>query len=317
MNKVVIVAYHYVRDLKHSRYPEIKGLDTALFKEQVQFLKREFNPITMEEFLAALAGNYSLPDNAVLLTFDDGYIDHFTNAFTILKNEGLQGSFFIPGKSWVEHELLDVNKIHFIMASTDENALYQELLKQMDYYRGTEYAYPSNDELFAEYGKPSRYDSAQTRFIKRMLQTALPEELRKKISSELFARFVGVKEDKFARELYLNYEQIKCMKEAGMYIGIHGYDHYHNGRLETDYMVKDMNRALEAMADFVDPTNWVMNYPYGSYSDDVIAYISKHGCKAGLTVNPAIADISKDNPFILPRLDTNDLPPKSEKYKNF
>lgn len=317
MNKVVIVAYHYVRDLAHSRYPEIKGLDTELFRAQVQFLKREFHPITMEELLAALDGKYELPDKAVLLTFDDGYIDHFTNAYSILANEGVQGSFFIPGKSWVEHELLDVNKIHFIMASTSEEQLYQELISQMDYYRGTEYQYPSNEELFLEYGKASRYDSAKTRFIKRMLQTALPEELRRKISSDLFARFIGVQEDKFARELYMNYDQIKCMKDAGMYIGLHGYDHYHNGKLETNHMIQDMNRALEVMADFVDPTNWVMNYPYGSYNDDVIAYISAHGCKAGLTVNPAIADIKKDNRFILPRLDTNDLPPKSENYKNY
>lgn len=317
MNKVFIVSYHYVRDLEHSRYPQIKGLDVNLFKKQVDFLKQEFHPITMEEFLSALEEKYVLPDKAVLLTFDDGYIDHFTNAYSILKNAGIQGSFFIPGKSWVEHELLDVNKIHFIMASTSETLLLQELTKQMDYYRGNEFQYPSNDELFKEYGKASRYDSAETRFIKRMLQTALPEDLRKKISSDLFARFVGVSEDKFARELYMNYDQIKCMKDAGMYIGIHGYDHYHNGKLETNHMIQDMNRALEVMSDFVDASNWVMNYPYGSYNDEVIAYISKHGCKAGLTVNPAIADISVDNRYALPRLDTNDFPPKSENYLMF
>ncbi len=315
--KVIIIAYHYVRDLKHSRYPEIKGLDLPLFREQVDFVKKNLHPITMEELLAALDGHYDLPENAALFTFDDGYIDHYTNAFSVLKNAGIQGSFFIPGKSWVEHSLLDVNKIHFVMASTSEEALYEELISQMNHYRGHEYDFPSNEELWNEYGKESRYDSAKTRFIKRMLQVALPEDLRNKITSELFARFIGISEENFARELYLNYDQMKCMKDAGMYIGLHGYDHYHNGKLETDHMIKDMNKALEAMSDFVDPTNWVMNYPYGSYNDDVIDYISKHGCKAGLTVNPGIADITKDNRFTLSRLDTNDLPPKSENYLKY
>ena len=33
-NKVTIIKYHYVRDLKNSRFNEIKGLDVSLFKEQ-------------------------------------------------------------------------------------------------------------------------------------------------------------------------------------------------------------------------------------------------------------------------------------------
>lgn len=35
MSKLYIVMYHYTRDLKHSRYPEIKGLALTLFGEQV------------------------------------------------------------------------------------------------------------------------------------------------------------------------------------------------------------------------------------------------------------------------------------------
>lgn len=31
--KLYIAMYHYTRDLKHSRYPEIKGLDVPLFRQ--------------------------------------------------------------------------------------------------------------------------------------------------------------------------------------------------------------------------------------------------------------------------------------------
>ena len=33
MSKLYIVMYHYVRELQKSRYPEIKGLEYALFKQ--------------------------------------------------------------------------------------------------------------------------------------------------------------------------------------------------------------------------------------------------------------------------------------------
>ena len=110
--------YHYTRDLLHSRYPEIRGMDVLTFKEQISFLKENFNVVEMEQVLDALDGKCELKKNACLLTFDDGYIDNFTYAFPILEENGLQGSFFIPGKTIVEHKLLDVNKIHYILAGT-------------------------------------------------------------------------------------------------------------------------------------------------------------------------------------------------------
>ena len=42
-NKLTVVMYHYVRDLVHSRYPKIHGLQIELFREQVQFLKKNYN----------------------------------------------------------------------------------------------------------------------------------------------------------------------------------------------------------------------------------------------------------------------------------
>lgn len=48
MGKLFVVMYHYTRDLKHSRYPEIKGLDVSLFREQIEFMKQQFNIVSME-----------------------------------------------------------------------------------------------------------------------------------------------------------------------------------------------------------------------------------------------------------------------------
>ena len=35
--KLTIIMYHYIRDLKKSQYPRIKGLDIHLFKEQLEY----------------------------------------------------------------------------------------------------------------------------------------------------------------------------------------------------------------------------------------------------------------------------------------
>lgn len=136
MGKLFVVMYHYTRDLKHSRYPEIKGLDVSLFREQIEFMKQQFNIVSMEQVIEAVERHADLPDKALLLTFDDGYVDNYTFAFPILEEFGIQGSFFIPGKTFATHQLLNVNKIHYILASADEKKLVEDVKKKMDFYNG-------------------------------------------------------------------------------------------------------------------------------------------------------------------------------------
>ena len=107
------------------------------------------------------------------------------------------------------------------------------------------------------------------------------------------------------------------MKKSGMYIGLHGYDHYWLGNLESRKMEQDIDKALEVMSEVINPRLWVMNYPYGSYNDNVVNYIQNKGCALGLTTDLGIANLSINNKYLLPRLDTNDFPPKSENYKIF
>lgn len=312
-----ISMYHYTRDLIHSRYPEIKGMDVALFRKQLEFFSKNFNVVRMEDVIAAISVGKKLPENALLLTFDDGYIDHYTYAFPLLEEFGFQGSFFIPGKTFTTHQLLDVNKIHYILASANIYNLMEDVLELMNYYRGREFDYASNDELINIYAVANRFDCKETIFVKRILQTVLPEKLRNKISSELFEKYVGVSEERLAYELYMTEEQIRTMKRHGMFIGLHGYDHYWLGNLPEEKMREDIDKAIESLNEFINPNSWVMNYPYGSYNQSVLDYIKSKGSVVGLTTEVGVADLLSDNALKLSRLDCNDFPPKSDNYKGY
>lgn len=316
-NSLYISMYHYTRDLVHSRYPEIKGMDIPLFRKQMEFFKANFNVVRMEQVIDAVKNGTKLPEKALLLTFDDGYVDNYTYALPILEEFGFQGSFFIPGKTFTTHQLLDVNKIHYILASADINKLVVDVKAKLDYYRGSEYDYPSTEELWNQYAVANRFDNKETIFVKRILQTAIPEQLRNRISSDLFEKYVGVTEEQLAYELYMTPEQIRTLKRHGMFIGLHGYDHYWLGNLSPEKMREDVSKALETMDEFIDRKGWAMNYPYGNYNDDVLSYIKGEGACVGMSTEVRIADLEKDNPLTLPRLDCNDFPPKSEKYLTF
>ena len=111
-----IIMFHYVRDLQHSRYPEIKGLDIASFRWLLDKLQKDYAIVTAEDIRACLNAKKKLPQHAVLLTFDDGYLEHFTEVFPELMRRGLSGCFYPPVDAVKREKLLDVNKIHFLLA---------------------------------------------------------------------------------------------------------------------------------------------------------------------------------------------------------
>lgn len=313
-SKLTVVMYHYVRDLKSSRYPEIKGCDVRLFKEQVGYIKKHYTPVTVEQILECQKEKKELPDYAILLTFDDAYIDHFTYAFPILEHEHIQGAFFPPVKAVTEHTVLDVNKVHFILASTPNEKMPQLIneLKKLLEKNSEEYKLDSFDNYFDKLAVANRFDTKEVIFVKRLLQVALPETLRKKLTSELFEKTIGIDESMFSRELYMSIDQIKCMVDCGMHIGSHGYDHYWLSSLSREKQEYEIAKSIEFI-NMVggDANNWTICYPYGDYNDDTIALLKQHGCRMGFSTRVAIADLKEDGEdalYKLPRLDVNDLP---------
>jgi peptidoglycan/xylan/chitin deacetylase (PgdA/CDA1 family) len=319
LRKISVIVYHYVRDLRSSRFPNIKGLDMNLFREQLAFLIRNYTVIRMETLIDAVENRASLPDNAALLTFDDGYADHYTNVFPLLDKHGVQGSFFFTCKGLCQNELLDVNKIQLILASVEIKKLFTALLVQLNRFRGVEYDFPDNDELINMHAVPYHYDDCETGFVKRMLQTILPHRLRTAITQELFRQYVcvGVDERTIAGEMYCGIEHARLMKRHGMYVGVHGYGHEWLGNSGRDVYEQDIGDALDFMDSFdlIDKSSWVMNYPYGSWNDGVVDYIRSRGCVVGLTTQKAVASLDAHDRMLLPRIDTNEYPPKSNRYK--
>ena len=50
MKKVNIVMFHYIRPIAGSQYPNIKGLELASFKNQLDYFQKKFGFLTPEEF---------------------------------------------------------------------------------------------------------------------------------------------------------------------------------------------------------------------------------------------------------------------------
>ncbi len=89
---VPVLNYHQINDRDHNALT----LSTSEFEAQMRYLAENgYHPITPNELADHLENGAPLPEKPILLTFDDGYIDNYKNAYPILQKYGLKGSIFI------------------------------------------------------------------------------------------------------------------------------------------------------------------------------------------------------------------------------
>jgi peptidoglycan/xylan/chitin deacetylase (PgdA/CDA1 family) len=306
---LTVIVYHYVRPIRESAFPEIKGLELSAFEEQLDYIVEKYQIVSAAQVLEAAFGGQSLPDSPMLLTFDDGYSDHYRYVFPALMRRKMSGVFFPPGCAVKDRTLLDVHKLHFLLASGMGIDFLVEHIENEVNSEKENYVLRPLEEYRKEYRKSNRFDSANVIYVKRMLQSALPEKLRSRITAELFNRFVSCDDQSFADELYLSTKDLKQMAEAGMEIGSHGYGHYWLNSLSPDKQAEDIDLSLEFLSKVGAKLNqFLFCFPYGAYNQDTLSILRKRDCGAAFTTHASLVDLSKCNMLELPRLDTNDLP---------
>lgn len=308
-NPLTIVMYHYVRPIADSAYPGIKGLELADFEGQLDYLQRHYRIVSPAEVAGCLKGDAPLPARALMLTFDDGYRDHIRHAFPSLRRRGLPAAFFAPMEAIVHRKMLDVNRIHYVLAATaDRDALGLEIETMIEDARG-EFELGTVAAYRSELRKPYFFDDAATGYVKRLLQHALPERLRGRIAERLFASHVSADERAFADDLYMDARDLRELAGAGMEVGGHGHRHYWLGRLDAAGQAEDVGACLAALeaSGLAKPDFWFC-YPYGSYDPHTLRILRERGCAGAVTTDFGIAECIPGNALELKRLDTNDLP---------
>ena len=89
--KILVLNYHKVDNMDISLSVLPKDFD-----RQMKYLKdNNFHTITPQEMYAALTEGAELPENPVVITFDDGYYDNYKYAYPILKKYGFKGTIFV------------------------------------------------------------------------------------------------------------------------------------------------------------------------------------------------------------------------------
>lgn len=94
----------YVKDVPILMYHDISYQDSDMsitperFEEHIKALYEEgYTTLSFDDLYGYVMYNAQLPEKCVMLTFDDGYLSNYENAYPILKKYGMQGIIFAVG----------------------------------------------------------------------------------------------------------------------------------------------------------------------------------------------------------------------------
>lgn len=286
-----ILAYHRVMTIEDEEQFDfdlaLVSASAAQFREQITLVRERFNPISLKDLAAALAGEIALPRNPLIITFDDGYDDNYRVAFPILRELGVPATFFVStghvqsglpfAYDWLVHIICSTSLDHLRIPELDIDRPIPTLL--------------------VERRQLSELVLDRIKWIDASTQEAVIERLEHDHDMPRSAGHVDCKP--------MNWDQLREMQAAGMEIGSHGVWHQMLAKLPREEMINEVVNSKAALdRELAHPIN-VISYPVGgtnAFDDQVIEAVRNAGYVLGCSYISGINGIGKAPQFALRRL---------------
>jgi hypothetical protein len=251
-------------------------------------------------------GGAPLPPNAALLTFDDGFIDHYEVVLPILSRRGLSGVFFlVQDASALVPKVVSVHKTHFLLARLGPDQFAREVIEACAPALAT--SGQAREKVFGA----DRWEHADERALKDLLNDELPRAEADRVVTTLFERHLGA-EAEFARELYVQDGMIREMAEAGMILGCHTRSHPMLSRLDAAEQDAELRGGVAWIRGLTGQARVPFCYPWGgpgTYTQQTRDILERSGYSLAFNTVRRRVEVGRDARWDLPRVDTRDLPP--------
>jgi peptidoglycan/xylan/chitin deacetylase (PgdA/CDA1 family) len=125
-NRITILMYHGFSESEQHDGLETCGSNHIFiehFKQQVRFLKKNCNVVSLHEALEMLRSGRAIPRHTVVLTIDDGYQSVYSLAFPVLREYGIPATLFCVTDFIKNREFLWGDRIEFILNMAKEKSI--------------------------------------------------------------------------------------------------------------------------------------------------------------------------------------------------
>lgn len=298
--------YHYVRK-PQAGLEAMKALHVEDFQRQLDYFQANFGFIDKEEFFQSLERGV-VQSEGVLLTFDDGLLDHYNYVFPELAARGLWGLFFVATSPYRTDKMLDVHRIHVLLAKVGGATLQEGLVRHVDEAMLSDIGI---DEFRTRTYSTQENDAA-TVYTKRALNYYIDYRSRSLVLDRLEAEFL-TSSDTDPNSYYATTDQLFEMHQHGMVIGSHTVNHPVMSKLSAEEQEKEIWNSFQDLEDFLGRLeSKFFCYPYGwahTYGKETLEFLRASGVSCAFAVEPRdVTSGDLERRFEIPRFDCNAFP---------
>lgn len=240
---VLVLNYHRMGSPDGSGFARSLWSATAEdFDAQLRMLTRNFDVVSPDE----VADRPEARGRRVLLTFDDGYRDNHEIALPALRRHGVPATFFVvpgfldnPGVAWWDD-------IAWMVDNADVSLL----------------VLPEHGLIDLDLTNPVARDEAAD----------LLAHVYKGLPGDRTGHFLDLLADRtgagrcpsaLGADLWMSWDEVRELRDAGMTIGGHSFTHPVLARLDRDQQAVEIDRCAERMREELDVAMDYFSYPVG------------------------------------------------------
>lgn len=289
--KLQILVYHRVLPFEDPLRPWEVTSDQ--FLSHMQTLKKYYNVLNLSDALKKLK-NRTLPPQAVVITFDDGYEDNVTEALPILQAFKFKATFFLT-TGFLNQNIMFNDQIIEYIRQQKMPLLDLKKLGLGQYQLSTDQQKAQACVKIINEIKHYGYEKRQ-RIVEQLLdqsQLALPS-------------------------LMMGERGVKLLKNAGMEIGAHTVTHPILSKLSDDQAYHEIAKSKETLEGLINKKVRYFAYPNGFPNRDYLPthckIVKKLGFEAACSTWWGAANVTTDL-FQLPRFTPWDKKPMRFVYR--
>lgn len=260
-----IMMYH-----RFSEVPKPGFVHHDAFERQVEYMKKNFNLMTMNDLITSYHEQGSFPPNAAVITVDDGYRDFYDVAFPVLKKHNASATFyvttrFVDGDFW-----LWPDAVKYIIECSSKIDL-SKMPGDLDYAT----------EQMTDGDRKSLWDV----LIVYLLSVTEDEKVRwiKKFAEMQAVKLPEKPTDGFGA---VNWPRIKELDANNIEIGVHTQNHPSLGRLEEPQLFSEIQGTVDIIQRRIGHAPKSFCFPNGQpsdYTESVKKHIKDSGCESSVT----------------------------------
>lgn len=244
-NGIYCFNYHRIGSQENSTFdPNLFSCTVEQFEKHIVFYNREFTVISVDELIKKMKLDEPIDKKYALITFDDGYIDNYTEAYPVLKKHDTPAAFYIPS------DYIDSPHIPW----------WDEIAWIIRHSKATEIKLNNWDKI-VDISQGSIVQ--KVRSILRVIKQDQSRTMQDKISELEGICQCSMPDDIRNKQLFVNWQQTKEMSDNGMHIGSHTLSHNILSHLNEEDQWKEISKSKERIESFIEKEVTSLAYPVG------------------------------------------------------